>query len=100
MKPKLDVHAQSLRRSQNPKPKTQCVLAQFELCIPEFLDLSLQGFAASEQVVVMQQCSVKPALHLAGIQGVQTHCLLGGMYAAHVHACLQSLCKDTHTSHA
>ena len=63
--------------------------------IPEFLNFSLQGFAASEQVVVVQQCPIKPALHLAGIQGVQTHCLLGSIYATHVHARLQSLHADT-----
>lgn len=64
---------------------------------PELLGLRLQDLAAGEQVVVMQQRPVQPALHLAGSQSLHADSLLGGMDAAHMRAGLQSLVTHTYT---
>ncbi len=58
---------------------------------PELLDVSLKSFVACQQTVVVQQSSVKPALHLTGIQGVVTHSMASCVDATHVCASLQGL---------
>ncbi len=55
---------------------------------PELLDVSLKSFVACQQCVVVQQSSVKPALHLTGIQGMITHSMASRVDATHVCACL------------
>ncbi len=58
---------------------------------PELPDVSLKSFVACQQGVVVQQSSVKPALHLTGIQGMVTHSMASRVDATHVCTCLQGL---------
>ncbi len=58
---------------------------------PELLDVGLKSFVACQQSVVVQQSSVKPALHLTSIQGMVTYSMASRIDATHVCACLQDL---------